>query len=281
MDRDLSFLREASNEDLEPLVGYILKAELSETLSINDHYKRYQPDHRKYVDLIDSEIRDFGGNTFANAFRSLFDMGHISYEEVVRDVADKLDVKYEKSNSVSTIEDAILLSVMVKAWPKMSEQERQELFSLANLKVDVPGHIPGSIPFIALQAAIRMGGFASYQLAVIVANAIAKFILGRGLSFGASAALTRSIAVFAGPIGWAITGLWTAIDLAGPAYRVTIPCVLQIAMLRHKYSLSDEQRSGGTGSKLLDQQDAERLGYQDTERLGYKGSDSGRIGYNG
>ena len=29
MDSDLSFLRKASNEDLDPLVGYILNAEIS------------------------------------------------------------------------------------------------------------------------------------------------------------------------------------------------------------------------------------------------------------
>lgn len=271
MDSDLSFLRQASNEDLDPLVGYILNAEISESLSDSDEYKSYHPDHRQYVDLIDREIRDFGGNTFANAFRSLFDMGHISYEEVVHDVADKMDVKYEKHNSVEAIEDAILFAVLAKAWPKMTEEERKEFYSVANLKVDVPGHIPSSVPAIALQAAIRMGGFASYQLAVIVANAVAKFVLGRGLSFAATATLTRSIAVFAGPIGWAITGLWTAIDLAGPAYRVTIPCVIQIAMLRHKYSLTEEQRTKGAAA------DSERLGYQDAERLGYE--DSGRIGY--
>ena len=33
MDSDLSFLRKASNEDLDPLVGYILNAEISESLS--------------------------------------------------------------------------------------------------------------------------------------------------------------------------------------------------------------------------------------------------------
>ena len=30
MDSDLSFLRQASNEDLDPLVGYILNAESSQ-----------------------------------------------------------------------------------------------------------------------------------------------------------------------------------------------------------------------------------------------------------
>ena len=52
---------------------------------------------------------------------------------------------------------------------------------------------------------------------------------------------------------------------------MTIPCVIQIAMLRHKYSLSEEQRAKGAAAA------SERLGYQDTERLGYE--DSGRIGY--
>ena len=63
MDRDLSFLRQATNDDLEPLVGYILNAELSETLSINDKFKQHWPNHHQYVDLIEREIRDFGGNT--------------------------------------------------------------------------------------------------------------------------------------------------------------------------------------------------------------------------
>ena len=163
MDRDLSFLRQATNDDLEPLVGYILNAELSQTLSINDKYQHYEPDHRKYVDVIEREIRDFGGNTFANAFRILFDMRPISYEEIVRDVADKLDVPYKEDSSISTIEDDILLSVMINAWPKMTEQEREELSSITDVKVDIPCHIPSSVPFIALQAAIKMGGFASYQ----------------------------------------------------------------------------------------------------------------------
>ena len=44
--------------------------------------------------------------------------------------------------------------------------------------------------------------------------------------------LTKTASLLTGPIGWVITGLWTAIDLAGPAYRVTIPAVIQVAYLR-------------------------------------------------
>ncbi len=80
----------------------------------------------------------------------------------------------------------------------------------------------------------KMGGFKSYQLAVIVANAVAKTILGRGLSLAGNQVLTRTLSFLTGPVGWIITGVWTAIDIAGPAYRVTIPACIVVATLRRK-----------------------------------------------
>ena len=41
-------------------------------------------------------------------------------------------------------------------------------------------------------------------------------------------------------IGWIITGIWTAIDIAGPAYRITIPAVLQVAMLRKNQKMKNK-----------------------------------------
>jgi uncharacterized protein YaaW (UPF0174 family) len=43
---------------------------------------------------------------------------------------------------------------------------------------------------------------------------------------------SKSFTVFAGPIGWVLSGLWTLYDFAGPAYRVMIPCTITIAYLR-------------------------------------------------
>ena len=85
------------------------------------------------------------------------------------------------------------------------------------------------------QAVFRVGGFKSCQLTLIVVNAVMKTLIGRGLSFAGNAALTRTVAVLTGPIGWAITGIWTAVDVASAAYRVTIPAVIQIAALRQKH----------------------------------------------
>ena len=84
----------------------------------------------------------------------------------------------------------------------------------------------------SLQAIIKAKGFATYKLTVIVANAFWKFIFGRGLSFATNATLTKTLSVFLGPIGWTATGIWTVFDIASPAYRVTIPAVIQVAYLR-------------------------------------------------
>lgn len=60
----------------------------------------------------------------------------------------------------------------------------------------------------------------------MLANAVAQTLLGRGLSLALNAGLAKYISVFAGPIGWLVTVLWTLVDVAGPAYRVTIPSVI-------------------------------------------------------
>ena len=73
-------------------------------------------------------------------------------------------------------------------------------------------------------------------------NAVLKALIGRGLSLAGNAALTRTMAILTGPIGWVITGLWTAIDIAGAEYRVTIPAVIQVAALRQKH-LYEKQAS--------------------------------------
>jgi len=69
---------------------------------------------------------------------------------------------------------------------------------------------------------------------LMIVNAFMNTLLGRSLSLSGNLALTRTLAVLTGPIGWSITGLWTTIDAAGPAYRVTIPAVIQVAVLRQK-----------------------------------------------
>lgn len=234
-DTDLvPLLRKCRNEDLEPLVQYILqKGWLSSELENTEVFKANQPNHTAYADEISSEIQRFGGHTFANLFRG----GEgASYKSIVCAVAKRLKVNFNKERDVEVIEEQILLKILEKAWEKMTDKEKVELLKASGSKGVKIGK---QFPAAAFQAIFKAGGFKSYKIMLIVANAVWKFIFGKGLTLGANAALARWAAVFVGPIGWAITAIWTAFDLGGPAYRVTIPCVIHIAMLRQLVALRD------------------------------------------
>lgn len=224
-------LRESSNEDLGPLVSYLTKP-VTGRLSKEPKYQKYYPDHSKYVEKIVHHLRRFGGNTIVNPFRG----EGPSYGEIVRDVANKVGADYEHYHSVERIEMMTLLKVFEDAFDKMSVAEKNEIikaFEQAGVKnLNLRAGFPAAA--ILAQLAVKSSGFLAYQIAVIVANNVAKAVLGHGLKLATNTALTRAIGIFAGPIGWVITGLWTAISVEGPAYRVTIPCVCHVAYLRQK-----------------------------------------------
>ena len=137
------------------------------------------------------------------------------------------------------------MKILEDSIEKLSPSELQDLARNLGLK-NFSGITPEALVGI-FQAVFRAGGFKSYQLTLIIVNYIMKAILGRGLSLAGNAALTKTMSVLAGPIGWTITGLWTAIDIAGPAYRVTIPAVIHVAVLRQKYLYDEKARDVSFG----------------------------------
>lgn len=234
-DPDLEFLEKMDSKDLNDLVHCLTHdrdgdARLTEELTTSSLYKAHYPDHHAYWQLIAAEIQCFGANTFATLLRG---GKGVEYREVLTDVCDKMKVNYSKDASVERIENNLLLKVLNDALEKMSPEELRELaesIGVTNISLFTPEAMLG-----IFQAVFRAGGFKSFQLTVIVVNAVLKALIGRGLSFAGGAVATRAIGILTGPIGWAITGAWTALDIASPAYRVTIPTVIQIAALRQKH----------------------------------------------
>lgn len=237
-DRDLDFLGKLESEDLNDLV-YCLTHDkdgsprFTEELTVSESYKRHHPDHHHYWKLIAAELQCFGANSFATMFRG--GQG-VQYKEVLTDVCDKLKVNYNSESSVEVIEQNMLMKILKDAIEQMSAAEIRELAESMGVK-DFK-NITKDALLGGFQAVFRMGGFKSYQLTVIIVNAILKALIGRGLTMGGNIVLTRTMAILTGPIGWVITGLWTAVDIAGAAYRVTIPAVIQVAALRQKHLYS-------------------------------------------
>nr|WRE11983.1 flagellar biosynthesis protein FlgG [Helicobacter pylori] len=55
-------------------------------------------------------------------------------------------------------------------------------------------------------------------------------------------ALKKTLGILAGPIGWVITGALVSVNLAGPAYRVTVPACVLVATLRLKLKAEREAK---------------------------------------
>ncbi len=226
-------LQAADPDDLGVLVDYLTdKGE--GRVSLSDGSCSYLVSCKKKgeyddsaVSLIETEIRAFGGNTLINLFRG----GGVPYEEVVKDVAGHLGVAFNKNTQVPAVEDGIMRKLLTDAFEKMSDDDRRAL--LEELNVSNLSSLGPTAAAAALGGA-KLAGFATFKIALIVANAVAKAVLGKGLSLATNAAISRVVGVMMGPVGWVITGLWTIADFASPAYRVTVPCVVQVAYIRQK-----------------------------------------------
>lgn len=231
-DPDLEFLGTCSSKELDDLV-YLLthdkdgETRWTEFLTSSDKYKRYYPEHSHYWREIAEEIQLFGGNSFANLFRG----GRgVEYKEVLCDVCDRMGVNYNKYASTKQIEQNLLMKILQNALEEMSPEEISRLGK--ELGLDNMNALNAQSMTAIFQAVFKAGGFKSYKLTLIIVNAVIKALTGRGLSLAANAGLMRVMSILTGPIGWAITGIWTAVDIAGTAYRVTIPAVIQVAYLR-------------------------------------------------
>lgn len=242
----------SDTEDLDILVDYItdkgegriaLDSDKCKRLVQCKNLKHYDESDR---DLIIDEIRLFGGNSMANVIRNLRNAltfgsvlnnilpdanSAVTYKEIVNDVAEHMKVPFNKDSSVSFVEQGILIKLLQGSYEKMSSEERAQLLKELGI-ADLSMLKPGATAIIL--GAAKLGGFKTYQIALIVANAVAKALLGKGFTFAGNRMITKIVSIATGPIGWVVTGLWTAADMASPAYRVTVPCVVQIAFMRQK-----------------------------------------------
>ncbi len=217
---DIIYLSLRNPSDVRPLVKYLGMDESVLNFGVGEELAA--------ATKIANYLRQVGSNDIATLLRG----GEgIAYKEVVFDVGEKLKAKVKRSNSVGENEEQILLKMFEDALERMTEEEKRSILLSMGVK---EGKIPfGPLGVAALQNLLRQfGGFSVYRITVIVANMVSRSLLGSGLSFATNAALTRAVGAILGPVGWIATGLWLALDLAGPAFRKTVPAVIHVALLR-------------------------------------------------
>lgn len=247
-DSDLVFLENCSDNDLNDLV-YILTHDsdglkrITEELTGTTAYKTFKNQHSKYWKEIAAEIQCFGANTFATLFRG---GKGVLYREVLSDVYRHITKQKVQSNdSTEDIETKLLMSVFSTMLNNMPPEELKKFAD--SVHFNSSNTLSAKNLLIAAQLALKFGGIPSYQLSTIIASSVSRSIFSNlsmeVWSTATISGLGRAASILAGPIGFvATTGLWGINDIAGPAYRVTVPAVIQIAQLRKQTKLSAKER---------------------------------------
>lgn len=230
MDPDLSFLLQCKNEDLKNLADYLVydpkdkKMRNTESLSQTMAYRNYYPNQMvKIVPEMIQELQLFGGNSFVNFFRGK----GVPYKTILCDVCDKLKVNFNKNSPINVIEQNLLQKVMYDSVDNMTNEEIQEL-----------GEDYGFKNAADIKRALGVGTPMYFRVLILISQALVKRM---GIAAAAQFLGGRLIAILAGPVAWIATGIWAAIDIAGPAYRVTTPCVVLIATMRAMLGKTDEE----------------------------------------
>lgn len=266
-DRDLNPVLElAANEQLQPIVDVILKASISESLSHNPKYQQYAPQHNKYADVIADEIRLFGGHTLVNLFRK----EGPSYFEIVKDVAKKLKVKFLESDSIDMLEKAILIKLLQDMLKKFTPEQVQQLKSESDYSEIVRKMLQEQDFDRDTLDKLTPSAFVLATTVFLSTAARLALVGGLGTAAAASAAFSlaggRLLGLLGGPLAWGATIAYSAYELGGEAYRVTVPCVLNVALIRLY------QRSSVTEKLYFDYLSKRKLPYGGTEQEALPGA---------
>ena len=239
-DPGLEFLQFCNHDDLKDLVDILTtdkgERRWAEYLTGDKRFINYRDDLPKAWEMIASEFQRFGADAIASTIRR----GEgVVYRVILTDVCGRLKITANETEDFAVIEARLLAKVLADSWEKMSDAEQFEFAKAAGPAFAGAGFDPRKMApaaiLAALQGAILAGGFAAYQVAMVIANGAARMVLNRGLALAANAGITRAIGVFAGPVGWVVSGILALPLLTSAAYRVTIPATLVTACLRQKH----------------------------------------------
>lgn len=221
---DLDILKIMTHDELQVIVDLILD-KWSERLS---KYPNFKEDYTKYAAEIGSELLLFGGNSFVNAVR-----GHgVSYEELLTDVCKQMDVDYGFFDKVKDKEILLCAKINDEAMKQMEEIEKQKLKEIEESGLDnfIIGWYTDKYMFQIVKPVLL-----PYLESVAIAGAVATTATGITLKITAGAIIKKAVGLLSKPFTWAVTGMFTAYNVSGPAYKVTVPAVIYIAAIRQRY----------------------------------------------
>lgn len=162
-----------------------------------------------------------------------------SYEDIVRQVAKKLKIKYGNKAKIELLESMISKKVFDAMWKRMTKEQREALIDkmkVVSRRYDNSGTLIESIGMFGALSAAQLSGFGVYLLASTALGAFTSMIHVT-LPFAVYTSMSSAISVIIGPVGWLGAGLFIIWRLTSPKYKKLIPAIVYVNMLRTKQKL--------------------------------------------
>ena len=198
--------------------------------------------------LLNEELRHAYGNSITNPFRNSFEP---DYYDIVRGVAKKLKLHFEKESTTEEIEELILAELIEQAkayiikekgqqeWDKIIEQT--EAFIQAAIKEGkINAHDAAKLKTMsgaAMVSALIAGKLAGFALYIVVNQIFFAIARSLGLSISVTIAgpiIGKALAFLLGPAGWLIAGVAILWEVGGTNWKKVVPAVVMVAIYRRK-----------------------------------------------
>jgi uncharacterized protein YaaW (UPF0174 family) len=250
-DTDLEFLNDVPNEGLKKIVDLLVydpkdgKKRLSENLSNTYSYNNCYHNNKLHemVNEIIHEFQLFGADSVVNLFRK----HGVKYREILCDICKKNDINIHKEFSVGYMEFELLRKLVIDSVSKSSDDyidaaiddlelecnpeadintKKELIIEAVNNrssrlkvyhKILSPGSTENSGATKKILQDLALMGVGSQAVRLFVGRSAATFIPGAQFAL----------------ISWGLFDLISSFA-TGPAYRVTIPCTILIAILREE-----------------------------------------------
>ncbi len=223
-DSDLAFLQFADHNDLAILAHYLIKdsegkeqwtGQLKRTICERIH--QYDSEEQAFKNswmAIAAELQLYGGDTVVNIFRRK----GVVYKEIAQDVASRVGVDFHKDTAtIEQIEEKVLR----KLFGRITTFDDRDFINKALKEKGYLGFSSlGEKPWETIKNGLGVGAASASSIGGV---------LGVGIKVAKNfIKINPAVAVAALPL--------TAQDITAPAYRVTIPAVCIVAMMRLKHS---------------------------------------------
>jgi uncharacterized protein YaaW (UPF0174 family) len=228
-------LKGSQLSDVDVLVDYITdcgegRVALDDALCAKLYKCRGDKYSNEAIESIAEQISLFGYGVISNRARIV----NFAYEDVAKDLAKRFVGHEEEYESVQDVENAILETIFRTSWMRLDMQAQSVLSAEFG---SFYSKSPDALIFFMER--IEYSDLHNFYLSALIANAVSLSVLGYELHLGDTRTSIQSgLALMLKPVAWTITNFWSSADLAGPGYRVTVPCIIQTAFMRRRLMTS-------------------------------------------